>query len=169
MSYGRVTQILVLATSALSIAACGIAPMTAPTAQATGTGFQTKQIVPFTDATYFPFAANPVTPWANPLGISHLHDLVVGQVLPTFATAGLGGFGGGYGGYGGFGGYQGYGGGYGGFSPNYPVGGDIFGGATVWNPETGRFDRQPRSLPPGVAEENSESFRPTGSAIWQRK
>jgi len=96
-----------------------------------------------------------------------------------FSTQGYGGYG--YGdGYG-----YGYGApGYGGYgcnnfgtcgSPyangfnNYaqPVAGDIYGGLTVWNGR--RLDRQPASLPLGVAEENDEAFRPVGSAIWQKK
>jgi hypothetical protein len=72
--------------------------------------------------------------------------------------AGVGGCGAGFGGYPGFG-ACGYG--------NVPVAGDIFGGTTFF---TGRrFDRQPATLPYGVAEENDEAFRPLGSAIWQRK
>lgn len=83
---------------------------------------------------------------------------------------GLGGYGGisgcGYGGcgYGGFGSY----GGYGGYGMGLPLSGDIYGGETFLTP-SGRIDRQPRTLPLGIAEENDEAYRPVGSAIWKRK
>lgn len=76
---------------------------------------------------------------------------------------GLGGYGGwGHGGYGGYGGYGSWGG------LGMPMGGDYYGGQTFLTP-SGRIDRQPRTLPPGIAEENDEAYRPVGSAIWQRK
>jgi hypothetical protein len=54
-----------------------------------------------------------------------------------------------------------------GFGP-VPVAGDIFGGTTFFTGRNG-LDRQPASLPCGIAEENDVAFRPLGSAIWQPK
>lgn len=51
---------------------------------------------------------------------------------------------------------------------NVPVANDIFGGTTFLT-DWRRFDRQPASLPYGVAEENDVAYRPLGSAIWQPK
>jgi len=57
---------------------------------------------------------------------------------------------------------------YAGCAAGLPIAADIFGGTEVLT-SSGDFDRQPASLPPGIAEENDEAFRPVGSAIWQRK
>jgi len=140
-----IIRTLALASSVLAIAACSVAPITAPATQTSDHGFQTQQWI------------GPQSPYNNNYYNPYLYG---GAGISPFAGAGL------------YGGGLGYGGGigYGASFNNYalPLASDIYGGLTVVT-DRGRIDRQPATLPPGVAEENDEAYRPIGSAIWKRK
>jgi hypothetical protein len=135
---------LLLGTGLLAVTACGTIGLTSADPATTGKGFSTQQYF----GGYNTYGCNIGDPYCTSGALGY------GAVSPYSYGYGFGT------------GYSPYAYGFG-FN-NLPVANDIFGGTTFLT-NRGRFDRQPASLPYGVAEENDEAYRPLGSAIWQKK